>query len=112
LGPTIVDTRDTLHDKPVPLSDHPAAPGYTKLFVYCSNPDCHHNAVVDANEFPDDIAYNDVQPRIVCTSAIIAARTCARLGMCPERRCDILGIGCLIYILVTRTRAPLNAALG
>ena len=32
-----------LHDKPVPLSDQRAL-GFTKLFVYCSNPNCHHNA--------------------------------------------------------------------
>src|SRR5689334_8318014 len=55
-----------LHDKPVTLSNRRAL-GYTKLFVYCSNPDCHHYAVIDASEFPDEITYNGLQPRMVCT---------------------------------------------
>jgi hypothetical protein len=40
-----------LQDKPVPLSDQRAL-GYTKLFVYRSNPDCHHKVVIDVSEFP------------------------------------------------------------
>jgi hypothetical protein len=54
-----------LHDKPLPLSEQRAL-GYTKLFVYCSNPGCHHNAIA-ADEFPDEITYNDLQRRMVCT---------------------------------------------
>jgi|SRR5690242_18276619 hypothetical protein len=55
--------------------------GYTKLFVYCSNPDCHHNAVLDASKFPDDITYNELHLACSARCAIIAARTCARLGI-------------------------------
>jgi hypothetical protein len=46
-----------LHDKPVPLSDQRAL-GYTKIFVYCPNPGCRHNAVLDASDLPDEITYN------------------------------------------------------
>ena len=48
-----------LHDKPLPLSEQRAL-GYTKLFVNCSNPDCHHNAVLDASQMADEITYNDL----------------------------------------------------
>jgi len=54
-----------LHDKPRPLVEQPAF-GYTKLFVCCSNPGCHHNAVLDASHLPDEITFNDLQPRMVC----------------------------------------------
>jgi hypothetical protein len=52
-----------LHDKPLPLSQQQAF----GLFVYCSNPDCPFNAVIDPNGFPDEITYNDLQPRMLCT---------------------------------------------
>jgi len=50
-----------LHDKPLPLSEQRAL-GYTKLFIYCSSPDCHCNAVIDASGFPNDITYSDLKP--------------------------------------------------
>jgi len=55
-----------LYDKPLPLSDQRAF-GYTKLFVHCSNPGCHHNAVLDASHLPNETTFNDLQLRMVCT---------------------------------------------
>jgi hypothetical protein len=55
-----------LHDKPLPLSEQRAF-GYTKIFVYCSSPGCHHNAVLDASHLPDEITFNDLQLRMVRT---------------------------------------------
>ena len=55
-----------LHDKPVPLSNMRSL-GRTRVFVYCSNPDCHHNAEIDASGFPDDVTFGDLQPRMLCT---------------------------------------------
>ncbi|HXQ05418.1 MAG TPA: hypothetical protein VN831_11780, partial [Bradyrhizobium sp.] len=55
-----------LHDKSVTLSNMRSL-GRTRVFVYCSNPDCHHNAEVDVSGFPDDVTFNDLQPRMLCT---------------------------------------------
>jgi hypothetical protein len=41
--------------------------GRNHVFVYCSNPDCHHNAEIDASGFPDDVTFGDLQPRMLCT---------------------------------------------
>ena len=54
-----------LYDKPLPLSDQRAF-GYTKLFVYCSNPGCHHNTILNASHLSDEITFNELQLRIVC----------------------------------------------
>jgi hypothetical protein len=43
-----------LHDKPVPLSNMRSL-GRTRVVVYCSNPDSHHDAEIDASGFPDDV---------------------------------------------------------
>jgi len=40
-----------LHDKPVPLSNM-RGHGRNHVFVYCSNPGCHHNAEIDTSGFP------------------------------------------------------------
>ena len=45
-------------------------------FVVCGNPDCHHNAEVDVNRLPDDVTFNDLQPRMLCT-------------MCDHRGADV-----------------------
>jgi len=37
------------------------------VFVNCGNPDCFHNAELDVSRFPDDLTYNDLQPRLLCT---------------------------------------------
>ncbi len=37
------------------------------VLVHCSNPDCHHNAEIDASGFPDDVTFGDLQPRMLCT---------------------------------------------
>ena len=57
-----------LHDKPVPLSNM-RSHGRKHVFVYCSNPDCHHNAEIDASGFPDTVTltFGDLQPRMLCT---------------------------------------------
>ncbi len=55
-----------LHDKPVPLSNM-RSHGRNRVLVSCSNPDCHHNAEIDAGGFPDDVTFGDLQPRMLCT---------------------------------------------
>ena len=55
-----------LHDKPVPLGNMRSL-GRNRVFVYCSNPDCHHNAELDVSRLPDDVTLNDLQPRMLCT---------------------------------------------
>jgi hypothetical protein len=52
-----------LHDKPVPLSNMRSL-GRNMVFVYCSNPNYHHNAEIDASGFPDDVTFGDLQPRM------------------------------------------------
>jgi hypothetical protein len=32
------------------------------------NPDCRHNAEIDASGFPDDVTFGDLQPRMLCTA--------------------------------------------
>jgi len=32
-----------------------------------ANPDCYHNADLDVSRFPDDVTFNDLQPRMLCT---------------------------------------------
>ena len=54
-----------LHDKPVPLANM-RSHGRSSVFVYCSNPDCHHNAEIDASGFPDDVTIGDLQRRMLC----------------------------------------------
>ncbi len=53
-----------LHDKSVTLSNMRSL-GRTRVFVYCSNPDCRHNAEIDASGFPDDVIFGDLQPLCV-----------------------------------------------
>jgi hypothetical protein len=55
-----------LHDKSVTLSNTRSL-GRTHVFVYCSNPNCHRNAEIDASGFPDDVTFGDLQPRMLCT---------------------------------------------
>jgi hypothetical protein len=55
-----------LHDKPVPL-ENMRSHGRNRVFVYCNNPGCHHNAELDVSRFPDDVTFNDLQPRMLCT---------------------------------------------
>ena len=56
-----------LHDKSVTLSNMRSL-GRTGVFVYCSNPDCRHNAEIDTSGFPDDVTFGDLQPRMLCTA--------------------------------------------
>jgi hypothetical protein len=64
-----------LHDKPVPLANM-RSHGRNKVFVCCSNPGCHHNAELDVSRLPDDVTFNDLQPRMLCT-------------MCDHRGADV-----------------------
>jgi hypothetical protein len=64
-----------LHDKPVPLANM-RGHGRNIVFVCCSNPDCHHNAELDVSSLPDDVTFNDLQPRMLCT-------------MCDRRGADV-----------------------
>jgi hypothetical protein len=54
-----------LHDKPVPLANM-RSHGRSRVFVSCSNPGCHHSEL-DVSRFPDDVTFNDLQPRMVCS---------------------------------------------
>jgi hypothetical protein len=40
-----------LRDKPVPLANMRSR-GRNRVFVYCSNPGCHHNAELDVSRLP------------------------------------------------------------
>jgi hypothetical protein len=51
-----------LHDKPVPLSNM-RSHGRNRVFLYCSNPGCHHNAELDVSRLPDYVTFNDLQSR-------------------------------------------------
>ena len=70
-----------LHDKPVPLANMRSL-GRNRVFVCCSNPDCHHNAEIDASGFPDELTFGDLQPRMLCT-------VCGHrgAGVSPSWRC-------------------------
>jgi len=56
-----------LHNKPVPLANMRSL-GRNRVFVYCSNPDCDHNAELDVSRLLDDVTFNDLQPRMLCTA--------------------------------------------
>jgi hypothetical protein len=55
-----------LHDKPARLGNM-RSHGRNCVFVVCGNPDCHHNAEIDASGFPDDLTFGDLQHRMLCT---------------------------------------------
>jgi hypothetical protein len=64
-----------LHDKSVALANM-RSHGRNSVFVYSSHPDFHHNAELDVGEFPDEITFGDLQPRMLCT-------------MCDHRGLDV-----------------------
>jgi hypothetical protein len=53
-----------LHDKRLPLATMRTR-GRRHVFVGCSNPDCHPYAELDVSRFPDDVTFNDLQPRML-----------------------------------------------
>ena len=55
-----------LHDKP--WLGNMRSHGRNHVFVYCSNPDCYHNGELDVSRFPDDVTFNDLQPRMLRTA--------------------------------------------
>jgi hypothetical protein len=69
-----------LHDKPVALGNQRGL-GFTKVWAYCSNPDCHHNANIDVSHLPDQVTFNDLQPAWSVPSAAIAVRISGLRGM-------------------------------
>jgi hypothetical protein len=72
-----------LHDKPVRLANMRSL-GQRRLFVYCSNPGCHHNAELDVDGLPDEVTFNDLQLAWSAPSAIIGAPMLDRLGATSE----------------------------
>jgi hypothetical protein len=80
-----------LHDKPLPLSDQRAS-GYSHVFVYCLNPGCHHNAVVDVSHLPDKTTYNELMPHMVCMVCDhrgADVRTAWHVGGSPQSRSSV-----------------------
>jgi hypothetical protein len=55
-----------LHDKPVALANM-RSHGRNRVFVDCRNPSCRHNAALDVSSLPDNVTFNELQPRMVCT---------------------------------------------
>jgi hypothetical protein len=55
-----------LHDKPERLANMRSL-GRNHVFVNCSNPDCYHNAELDVGGFADQVTFNHMQPRMVCS---------------------------------------------
>jgi hypothetical protein len=68
-----------LHDKP-PRLGNVRSHGRKHVFVVCGNRHCPHNAELDVISFPDDMIYGDLQPRMLCTCAIISAPTLALMA--------------------------------
>jgi hypothetical protein len=66
MGNALDDPKPFAHDKPVPLSNM-RSHDRNRVLVHCSNPDCHHNAEIDASGFPDDVTFRDLQSRMLCT---------------------------------------------
>ena len=55
-----------LQPKPTPLWTM-RRPGRRSILVYCGNDRCHHPAELDADRWPDDVTFGELQPRMVCT---------------------------------------------
>jgi hypothetical protein len=60
-----------LHDKPARLGNI-RSHGRSHMFVVCGNPDCHHNAEVDAGDFPDEVTFGDCNHGCFAPCAITA----------------------------------------
>ena len=54
------------YDKPVPPTNQRSL-GYEKVWVYCSNPNCRHSAALDVNHMSDEVTFNELMPRMLCT---------------------------------------------
>jgi hypothetical protein len=63
------------HDKPVLLSNQRSL-GYKKVWVYCSNSDCRHSAVLDVERLPGGTTFNELTPRMLCTCDHQGADVC------------------------------------
>ena len=62
-----LDDPEPCAPKQARAAGHMRSLGRTHVFVNCGNPDCFHNAELDVSRFPDDMTYNDLQPRLLCT---------------------------------------------
>jgi len=61
-----------LNGKHMPLANM-RSHGRNRVFVCCSNPDCHRNAELDVSGLPDNVTFGDLQPLMLSApSAIIA----------------------------------------
>jgi hypothetical protein len=54
-----------LPEKPTALASI-RSQGKTRVFVYRSNPGCHHNADFDVSRLPDDVTLASRLPRMLC----------------------------------------------
>ena len=62
-----------LDQKPVALGEARAI-GVRCVLIYCGNsPNCQHQAELDADRWPDDVPFGQLQPRMLCTA-------CGHLG--------------------------------
>jgi len=66
MGDALDDPEPVLHNKPVSLANM-RTHGRKHVFVNCGNPDCYHNAELDVSRFPDEVTFNNLQPRMLCT---------------------------------------------
>jgi hypothetical protein len=65
MGDALDDPEPVLHNKPVSLANM-RTHGRKHVFVNCGNPDCYHNAELDVSRFPDEVTFNNLQPRMLC----------------------------------------------
>lgn len=42
--------------------------GRRRVLVFCGNDRCHHQAGLDADRWPDDVTFGDLQTRMVCSA--------------------------------------------
>jgi len=42
--------------------------GRRKILVFCGNERCHHQAELDADRWPGDVTFGDLQARMVCSA--------------------------------------------
>jgi hypothetical protein len=74
-GNTVICNGDLITRAYCAAGEH-AKSGRNRVFVCCSNPDCHHNAELDVGRLLDDVTFNDLQPRMLCP-------------MCDHRSADV-----------------------
>ena len=58
--------------------------GFKKVWVYCSNPDCHHNADLDVEHLPMRSLSTTSNPAWSARPAVIAAQMSTLPSMCRD----------------------------